>query len=60
MNNDYNTVVFVTYSSDLLNYRLLEDDKVTVYGVSYGVYSYKAVSGATITIPWLNADMIEM
>ena len=60
MNNDYNTVVFVTYSGDLLNYRLLEDDKVTVYGVSYGVYSYKAVSGATITIPWLNADMIEM
>lgn len=60
MNNDYNTVVFVTYSSDLLNYRLLEDDKVTVYGVSYGVYSYKAVSGATITIPWLSADMIEM
>lgn len=60
MNNNYDTVVFVTYSSDLLNYRLLEDDKVTVYGVSYGVYSYKAVSGATITIPWLNADMIEM
>ena len=60
MNNDYNTVVFVTYSGDLLNYRLLEDDKVTVYGISYGVYSYKAVSGATITIPWLNADMIEM
>ena len=60
MNNNYDTVVFVTYSSDLLSYRLLEDDKVTVYGVSYGVYSYKAVSGATITIPWLNADMIEM
>lgn len=60
MNNNYDMVVFVTYSSDLLSYRLLEDDKVTVYGVSYGVYSYKAVSGATITIPWLNADMIEM
>lgn len=60
MNNDYNTVVFVTYDSDLLNYRLLDDDQVTVYGTSLGIYSYEAVSGATITIPWLNADIIEM
>lgn len=60
MNSDYDTVVFVTYSNDLLGYRLLEDDQITVYGSSMGVYSYEAVSGATITIPWLMADMIEM
>lgn len=60
MNSDYDTVVFVTYDKDLLGYRLLEDDQITVYGTSYGVYSYEAVSGATITIPWLMADMIEM
>ncbi|MBU5482308.1 peptidoglycan-binding protein [Blautia sp. MSJ-19] len=60
MNNSYDTVIFVTYDKDLLSYRLLEDDKITVYGTSLGVYSYEAVSGATITIPWLNADMIEM
>lgn len=60
MNNSYDTVIFVTYDKDLLGYRLLEDDKITVYGTSLGVYSYEAVSGATITIPWLNADMIEM
>lgn len=60
MNSSYDTVVFVTYPKDLLGYRLLEDDIVTVYGVSLGVYSYEAVSGATITIPWLNADIIEM
>lgn len=60
MNSDYDTVVFVTYDKDLLGYRLLEDDQITVYGTAFGVYSYEAVSGATITIPWLLADMIEM
>lgn len=60
MNSSYDTVIFVTYDASLLGYRLLEDDKVTVYGTSYGVYSYEAVSGATITIPWINADIIEM
>lgn len=60
INSDYDTVVFVTYDKDLLGYRLLEDDQIRVYGTSYGVYSYEAVNGATITIPWLMADMIEM
>ena len=60
MNSDYNTVIFVTYDSSLLGYRLLEDDIITVYGIAQGVYSYEAVSGATITIPWINADIIEM
>lgn len=60
MNSDYDTVIFVTYENNLLGYRLLENDQITVYGTSLGVYSYKAVSGATITIPWLNADIIEM
>lgn len=60
MNSDYNTVIFVTYDSSLLGYRLLEDDIITVYGIAQGVYSYEAVSGASITIPWINADIIEM
>ena len=60
MNSNYDTVIFVTYDAKLLGYRLLEDDQVAVYGKSYGVYSYEAVSGATITIPWIHADIIEM
>lgn len=60
INSDYDTILFVTYGKDVVDYRLLEDDMVTVYGESYGVYSYEAVSGATITLPWINADIIEM
>lgn len=60
MNSSYDTVIFITYDKDLLSYRLLDDDMVTVYGTSLGVYSYEAVSGATITIPWLSANMIDL
>lgn len=60
INSDYDTVLFVTYDSSVISYRLLEDDIVTVYGESQGIYSYEAVSGATITIPWVRADIIEM
>ena len=60
VNDDYNTVMFITYDPDILNYRLLEDDYVTVYGSALSTYSYTAVSGATITLPWITADIIEL
>ena len=60
MNSNYDTVILVSYDKDKLSYRLLEDDMVTIYGTSQGVYSYEAVSGATITIPWVNADIVDL
>lgn len=60
INSNYDTILFITYLSSLLDYRLLEDDSITVYGTSCGVYSYKSTMGATITIPWIHADIIEM
>ncbi len=60
MNSNYDTVIFITYSQDVIDYRLLEGDIVSVYGTCMGLYSYEAVSGATITIPWIHADNIEM
>ena len=60
MNSNYDTVIFVTYDKDELSFRLLDDDMVTIYGSSLGVYSYEAVSGATITLPWIAAEMVEL
>lgn len=60
LNSNIDTVLFVTYKSDLLGYRLLDDDTITIYGSSLGVYSYKSVGAGTITIPWINAGIIEM
>lgn len=59
-NGSYDTVIFVTYDKEILDYRLLEDDYVTVYGMASSTYSYEAVSGATITLPWIMADIIEL
>lgn len=60
INSNYDTILFITYLGSLLDYRLLEDDSITVYGTSCGVYSYESTFGATITIPWIHADIIEM
>lgn len=60
INGSYDNVLFVTYDKDLLSYRLLEDDYVTVYGTAFSTFSYEAVSGATITLPWIVADIIEL
>ena len=60
INSNIDTVLFVTYYNDLLGYRLLDDDNITIYGKSMGVYSYSSVGAGTITLPWIQADMIEM
>ena len=60
VNSNYDTVIFVTYMPDLISFRLLENDIVTIYGTANATYSYEAISRATITLPWIKADMIEM
>lgn len=60
VNGNYDNVLYVTYNPRNLDSRILEDDYVTVYGKSTGIYSYKSVLGATISIPSLSADKVEM
>lgn len=55
---DYDDVVLVGYQADILDFRVLEDDWVTVYGTCKGVYSYTAVLGNTITIPSMWAEKV--
>lgn len=55
---NYDDVVLVGYQADILDFRVLEDDWVTVYGTCKGVYSYKAVLGNTITIPSVWAEKV--
>ena len=60
VNNSYDTVLYCAYDPSILTFRLLEDDKITIYGYSLGLYSYTATSGATITIPSVWVDKIEL
>lgn len=54
----YDDTVYVVYFLDDEN-RILEDDIVTFYGTSQGLYSYESIMGATITIPSVYAEYVE-
>jgi len=59
VNNDYDKVILVGYDPDIVDMRVLEDDKITIMGESVGLYSYESTGGATITIPAIVVDIIE-
>lgn len=59
VNSDYDKVIMGTYSSGIVTQRVLENDKITIYGVASGLYTYEATSGASITIPLVLVDKID-
>lgn len=59
LKNGYDDVVFVVCDSSMLEQRILEDDRVTFYGVSYGLYTYESTLGKSVTLPLILADYIE-
>lgn len=59
VNKNYDTILYGTYSSDIVSSRILDDDIITVYGVSTGLKSYQSTLGATITIPEMKIDKID-
>lgn len=58
LGNDPDKVMFVTYTTDKDYKRVLENDTVTILGVSQGLYTYKSTFNADITIPSISADYI--
>lgn len=56
----YDNVVYVTISNSDITTPIIEDDIVTVYGSYSGYFSYESVMGATITIPSVMAEKIEL
>lgn len=59
VNGDYDNVILVDIDSDIMNgSRILEDDLVTVSGISDGTTTYESTSGANITIPAMTAKIV--
>jgi hypothetical protein len=52
--------VFVSYTRKNNENRILEDDIITIWGVSNGLITYKAILGQNVTIPSINAKYIEV
>lgn len=59
VNGDYNKIIFAIYQSDIINSRVLEDDSITIYGISSGLLSYQSTMGGTITIPSVVVEKID-
>ena len=59
VNSDYDKMVYLYYPKKLVSSRVLEDDKITIYGVSEGLYTYKSTMGGHITIPIIRVDKID-
>lgn len=57
---DNDQILYCTYKSSLLSYRLLEKDIITITGTSKGIITYQSTTGRTIQIPSVKVAKIEM
>ena len=58
--DDYDQIVLIEYPEELPEVRLLDDDYVTFTGVSFGTIEYETVLGATLEIPSILVDRINI
>jgi len=54
----YDDIIYVAYKSNITSTRVLEDDKITIYGVSQGLYSYESTGSGIITLPLITVDQL--
>src|SRR5699024_4558846 len=59
INDDYDKVIYVEYDSNIVDSRILEDDQITIMGLSAGLLTYESTLGGEITIPAVMVDTIE-
>lgn len=59
VNGDYDNILFLEYDASLVKSRVLEDDMITIYGVSAGTITYKSTMGGNITIPAVLVSKID-
>jgi len=60
LNGDYDQVIYVTYWADEDDDHILDDDYVTLYGEIKGTKTYETVRGDSITIPYVDAEIVEI
>ena len=60
IDGNYDTIIFCSYDSSIVSSRVLEDDYITVMGVSGGLLTYESTMGSDITIPSVLVEKIDM
>jgi predicted nucleic acid-binding Zn-ribbon protein len=57
--DDYDTILFGEFDSSIVPSRVLEDDTITIMGISTGLLTYQSTMGGDISIPGVSIDKIE-
>ena len=52
-------VIVGMYDKNIISYRLLEGDWITIYGVSYNIYTYVGAAGTQVSAPFIKIDKID-
>ncbi|NMD72282.1 hypothetical protein HHO41_18590 [Bacillus sp. DNRA2] len=60
VDDNYDTILFVAYDSEITSSRVLDNDTVTVKGVSQGLITYQSTMGGEISIPSMLVKQIEI
>ena len=58
VNGSYDNVLYLNVPLGITEERILEDDYITIYGVSQGIKTYTTVLGASMSIPQVDVDKI--
>ncbi|WP_246082001.1 coiled-coil domain-containing protein [Peptacetobacter hominis] len=58
VDGDYDKIILGSYDSSIISERILEEDYITVYGLSTGIYTYESTMGASISVPSMTIDKI--
>lgn len=60
IDGDSDKIIYVVYQPTAASSRILEKDELVIYGISWNLYSYTSTLGATITVPLVYADKVEL
>ena len=56
----YDKVFYIEYTNDGTFPSIIEDDKVTIYGICKGTKTYTTIMGGSVTIPLLQPEKIKL
>lgn len=59
VDKDYDKIILCSYNSSIVTSRILEDDVITIYGTSAGLFTYQSTLGGDITVPLVFIDKID-
>lgn len=59
VNDDYDTILLGEFDSTVVDSRILEDDTITIRGLSSGLITYESTMGGSISIPGISIEQVE-